>query len=237
MIRLAAEIRQDVRVQARNRLYAIGIGLALILGAVGRYVFPEEALPVVIPAFYLLFIGGSTYMFVASMILLERGEGTLEALRVTPLRLEEYIASKVMTLTVFALIESLIVLFIAFGAGPYNLAALVIGVLLMGALNTLLGIAQVARHDQVTDFLIPGAMLVMMVLQLPLFHFLGTWTGDFWYVIPTRAPLLIVESAFRPLDTAQWVYGVGYSALWLGIAAVLARRQFVRHLVMGGRGS
>jgi len=235
--RLAAEIRLDMMVQARNRLYVIGVALALVLGAVGRWVFPAAALPLAISAFYLLFIGGSTYMFVASMILFERSEGTLEAIRVSPLRLGEYLLSKVTTLSAFALLESLIVLFVAFGIGGYGIAPLVLGVLLLGAFNTLAGIAQVARHETVTDFLIPGAMMVMVVLQLPIFHLLGMWTGTLWYLIPTRAPLLIIEAAFRPLTGLEWAYAVAYSMLSLAAAAWLARRQFLLHLVMGGRDS
>jgi fluoroquinolone transport system permease protein len=235
MSRMAAAVRIDVALQARNNLYAIGIALAVVLGAVGRYVFPDEVRPIVVPSFYLLFIGGSTYMFVAAMILFERAEGTLAAIRVSPLRLDEYLASKVVTLTTFALAESLIVLLIAFGAGGFHIVPLVVGVLALGAFNTLVGIAQVARHRTVTDFLIPGAMLVMLILQLPIFHFLGMWTGPVWYLIPTRAPLLIIEGAFRPLTGPEWGYAIAYSAVWLLGAARLARSQFVRHLVMGGR--
>jgi fluoroquinolone transport system permease protein len=232
---MTAAIRLNVTLQARNNLYAIGIALALVLGAIGRYVFPYEVRPIVIPAFYLLFIGGSTYMFVAAMILFERAEGTLDAVRVSPLRLDEYLASKIVTLTTFALVESLIVLLIAFGADGFDVLPLIGGILALGAFNTLVGIAQVAGHRTVTDFLIPGAMIAMLVLQLPIFHFLGMWAGPAWYLIPTRAPLLIIEGAFRPLSGLEWGYAVGYSAMWLVVAGRLARSRFVRHVVMCGR--
>ena len=237
MTRLAAALRLDARVQRRNRLYAIGITIALVLGAAGRWVFPSAALPVVIPAFYLLFVGGSTYMFVAAMILLERGEGTLDALRVTPLRTAEYLTSKVVTLSLFSLVEGLIVLLVAFGATGYSVAPLAVGLLLMGAFLTLVGIAQVVGHEKVTDFLIPGAMVVMLVFQLPLFHFLGMWQGAIWYAIPTRASLLIIEAAFRPLSAGEWTYALAYSVLAVVAAAALARRRFVLHVLRGGRTS
>lgn len=234
MTRLAAALRLDVRLQARNNLYVIGISLALVLGVVGRFVFPRQALPVVVPAFYLLFIGGSTFMFVASMILFERAEGTLDAIRASPLRVGEYLASKVATLTTFALIESLVVLLLAGGPSGFDPIPLVLGVLALGSFNTMVGIAQVARHRTVTDFLLPGAMIVMLLLQLPIFHFLGLWPGPISYLIPTRAPLLVIEGAFRELSGAEWSYAIGYSAAWLGTAAWLAKRQFVRHLAPGG---
>lgn len=235
MTRLAAEVWLDVRLQARSRLYVIGIVLALLLGLAGRYFFPADALRVVIPAFYLLFLGGSTYAFVAAMLMLERGEGTLDAIRVTPLRIGEYIGSKVATLTAFSAVESLIILFVAGGGADVGFAVLLAGIALMGIFNTLVGIAQAARHDTVTDFLIPGALVVMTVLQLPLFHFLGTWTSPLFYLIPTRAPLVLIEAAFGPVPVWEWVYGLAYSGVAIAAAAFLARRQFIRHVVRGGR--
>jgi len=233
--RLLAQMRLDVRLQVRNRLYTIGIAMAVLLGLAGRYAFPNEALGVALPAFFLLILGGSTYMFVAAMIMLERGDRTLEAVRITPLRLGEYMTSKVVTLTAFTLVESAIIVIIAWGVRDIAVLPFVVGIVLLGAINTLLGVAQVAKHETVTDFLVPGAMIVSLVLILPLFHFLGMWTSPFWYLIPTRAPLALITAAFGPIATGEWIYGLAYSGLWLLIAFLLARRQFTRHVVLGGR--
>ncbi|MFV1988475.1 MAG: hypothetical protein ACC682_14435 [Gemmatimonadota bacterium] len=235
MSRLLAEMALDVRLQVRNRLYTIGVTVAVLLGLAGRYAFPSEALEVVLPAFFLLFLGGSTYMFVAAMIMLERGDRTLEAVRITPLRLGEYMTSKVVTLTAFTVLESAIIVIIAWGVRDIAVLPLVVGIALLGAINTLLGVAQVAKHETVTDFLVPGAMIVSLVLTLPLFHLLGMWTSPLWYLIPTRAPLALITAAFGPIATGEWIYGVAYGGLWLLIAFLLARRQFTRHVVLGGR--
>ncbi len=235
MTRLVAEMVLDVRLQVRNRLYAIGIAMAVLLGLAGRYAFPAEALPAALPAFFLLFLGGSTYMFVAAMIMLERGDRTLEAVRITPLRLDEYLTSKVVTLTTFALLESAIIVVIAYGPIDFDLPTLLVGTALLGAINTLLGVAQAAKHETVTDFLFPGAVIVSLVLTLPLFHYLGMWTNPVWYLIPSRAPLALIAAAFGPIPRWEWIYGLAYSGVWLVIGGALARRQFTRHVVLGGR--
>jgi len=233
--RLVAEMILDVRLQVRNRLYAIGIAMAVLLGLAGRYAFPAEALHAALPAFFLLFLGGSTYMFVAAMIMLERGDRTLEVVRITPLRLGEYLTSKVVTLTTFALLESAIIVLIAYGPGDFDIAALLVGTALLGAINTLLGVAQSAKHETVTDFLFPGAVIISLVLTLPLFHYLGIWTSPVWYLIPSRAPLALIAAAFGPIPRWEWIYGLVYSGMWLVIGGALARRQFTRHVVLGGR--
>ena len=71
----------------------------MLIGVAGRSFFPHDSLPIVLPVFFLLFLGGSTYIFVAGMIILERGERTLDALAVTPLGFREYLGSKVATLS------------------------------------------------------------------------------------------------------------------------------------------
>lgn len=235
MNRLLRTLGLDVRLQARNSLYHIGVGLAVVLGVAGRSLFPHEAQKVALPAFFLLFLGGSTYIFVAGMILLEKGEGTLDALKVTPLRLREYVGSKVATLSAFAMVESVIVLLIAHGPRGFNPVALLVGIGAMSLLYTLIGVAQVARYDSVTDFLIPWAMVVMTVLQLPVFPLLGIWSSPIWYAIPTQAPLLIIEAAFRPIRAWEWVYAIGYGSLAIAASYRLARSQVARHLAMGRR--
>jgi fluoroquinolone transport system permease protein len=232
MSRLAASLLLDTRLQGRNKLYHIGIALAIGLGVAGRSFFEREALGLVLPVFYLLFLGGTTYMFGASMLILERGERTLDAARVTPLRVSEYIASKVATLSAFALLESLIILFLALGATGFDLPLLIVGIVVMGVFYTLLGVAQVAPYDSVTDFLVPGAMVVMILLQLPLFHVIGVWPSPFWYIVPTLAPLVLMEGAFRPLATWEWIYALGYSALSITAAYRFARVRFAAHLGM-----
>ena len=52
-------------------------------------------------------------MFVASLVLLEKSEGTLQALRAAPLPTRTYLLSKVVSLTTFAIIESLVTYIVA----------------------------------------------------------------------------------------------------------------------------
>jgi hypothetical protein len=43
-----------------------------------------------------------------------------------------------------------------------------------------------------------------------------------------------MKGAFTELVLWQWVYGVGYSVLAIGVAAFVARRRFERHIVAKG---
>ncbi len=228
---LAATLRLDVRIQARSKLYTIGVCVAVLLGLLGRFVV-EASVGKVLATFYLLGIGSTTYVFGASLVLLEKGQGTLQALRVTPLSSTAYITSKVVTLTSFAVIESAIVYVVGFFGAPLNLPVLIVGVLCLGMIYTLVGMGQVAPHDSIFSFLIPGAMIVGTVLQLPLFYVLEIGPSLIWYVIPTQGPLLLMLAASESLEVWQWTYAIVMSVAAIVGAAGWARRRFRRFIAL-----
>lgn len=230
MKRLAAAAGLDVRLQARSRLYSIGVVVALVFGIGARVYLPAELVGRALPAFYLLALGGTTYMFGASLLLMERSEGTLQALRVSPLRTREYLAAKLLTLTGFAAVEAAIVFAVAARGAAVAPLPLVAGVLALGAGYTLLGLGQVASHDSVTAFLFPGALVVAGALQLPFLFVLGVGPDPLWYAIPSQGPLLLMLGAFEPLEPWQWVYAVTVSAGGVAAAWAFARARFRTHV-------
>lgn len=231
MSRLIATLKLDVQVQARSQLYAIGVAVAVAFGLVGRYGIPEAHIGRGLVAFYVIGLGGTTFMYGASMLLLERGERTLEALQVSMIRARDYVASKALTLTAFAMFESAIVFAIASRGVPAAVGWLILGSAILGVFYTLCGVGLAAGYDSVTGFLFPMGALVGMVLQLSFLSLLGVGPWWLWYAIPTQAPLLILQAAFEPISGWQWAYAVAMSTAMLVGAWVfcLARfRTFVR---------
>lgn len=230
---LGAAIRLDVRLQARSKLYAIGVGAAVALGLLVRALIPPEHMGRGLAGFYLLAMGGTTFMFGASMVLLERSERTLEALRVTPLRPQTYLLAKAITLTAFALVEGAIVFAIAVQGAPFHPGWLLLGALVLGVLYTLVGLGLVAAYDAVTTFLLPAGVAASIALQLPALSLIGLGPDWLYCPIPSYAPLLLLRGAFEPLPTWQWVYALATSALCLPAAAWWCRRRFAVHLGLG----
>lgn len=231
MRRLASTVLLDIRVQSRNKLYAIGIGVALVVGVSMGRIFGHETIRTILPALFLGSLGGTTYMFVAGMVLFEKSERTNHALSVTPLRRREYVISKTITLTAFATVESAILLVMAFGLRGFNAGVLAAGIVSMGAVYTLFGLAQVARHHSVTDFLVPGAILINGILQLPVVHILNVFPSPFWYLIPTQAQALMMKGALQPIARWEWVYAVSYTLLILPVAYVVAQRRIAKYVL------
>jgi len=230
MSRVLSTMKLDVQLQQRNQLYVIGIFVAVLLGGLVRVLFPVEYVGRALAAFYLLGLGGTTFMFGASMLLLEKGEGTLSALRTTMLRTSDYVLSKAVTLTGFALVESAIVYAIASRGVETQLVWLVCGALVLGVFYTLVGLGLAAAHDAVTSFLLPSGTLVSMVLQLPVLSLVGVGPDWLWYLVPTRAPLLLLQGAFEPLTAAQGAYAAVVSLAMIAAAWAFCLHRFRTHV-------
>lgn len=236
--RLFSTIKLDVLVQWRQRLYIIGVGLAVLIGLGFRQMADAEALKTLLPVMFLLAVGGTTFIYIAGLIVFERAEHTLDAMFVSPLRLAEYLASKLISLTLLVLVEGTTLVLLAGGVeGAYapviNWLMILGGTALMGAMLTLFGVILVVRFDTITDFLIP-ALLVAAPLQIPALYFAGLSDSPLWLVIPTSAPTMLIWGAWNGLEAWQLLYGIGYSLLVIAVAYVWASRAFTRHVIEKG---
>jgi len=227
---LFSSLKLDVRLQARSKLYAIGVVVAILLGLTGRLLFDPAYAGRVLSAFYVLGLGGTTYMFGASLMLLEKSEGTLQALRTTPLTSSTYIASKAITLTSFAILESVIVYAVSFFGVGMSPAPVLFGLVCLGLFYTFVGMGQVASHSSVTAFLFPNAVITGLILQLPALYLLDVGPPWLWHLIPTMGPLLLMLGAFEPIEPWQWAYAVGVSLLSVGVAGAWAKRRFSTYI-------
>lgn len=237
MNRLFTAIRTDVTVQVRNKLYTIGIVVALIVAVPIALLAEPAQLASVIPALMIIVTGGTTLLYVAGMIIFEKDEGTIHAVIVSPLRSSEYLWSKIITLTFLGTLESLIMI----GGGMVimgfsepvtwpNIPLLLAGIIAIGVIYTLIGIVLVVRYDKITEFLIPMAAYAVL-LQVPFLYFWGVIEHEALLLIPTSAPTMLMRGAFVALPAWEWAYGVGYTVVLIGGLVVWAHRAFNHHII------
>jgi fluoroquinolone transport system permease protein len=173
----------------------------------------------------------TTFYFVGGLILLEKGEGTLEAQVVTPSRSWEYVASKVGTLTLLGVVENIVIVMLIAGFG-FNLLPLAVSLILTAMLYCLAGIIAVVRYASINEYLMPSVLYTSRLLA-PLLPYLMQWDAWLLYLHPLQATLLLAQAAFQPLAHWQVVYGVLYAALWIGLLAHFSRRAFRRFIIAG----
>ena len=163
MSRLVATLRLDTKLQARNKVYMIIIVFALAVAFAMRSVFTPEQLHFFMPLVTLMGVNLTTVFLVGVLLMLERGEGTLDVVLVSPLRPAEYLASKLITLTGLALVESAIIVDVGYGA-DFASGWLLLAVFLRAGLGVALGVIVGVRYRSFTRFLIP-AIATSMVLD------------------------------------------------------------------------
>jgi hypothetical protein len=102
-------LRWDVVLQARNGFYWASAFVVLVIGglllAVPEAVRSNQA--ALVPAIVAINLQITTFFFVAGLMLLERDEGTLTALAVSPWSAGGYLATRTVSLTALAAVETI----------------------------------------------------------------------------------------------------------------------------------
>lgn len=225
MSRLGATLACDLRLQWRNGFYAASAFVVAGSLALLRWL-PDAALDRLLPAVILANVLTNSFYFVAGLLLLENGEGTRAVQAVSPLRTDEYLASKVLTLGVLSVLESLLLVALSRGLGA-SLASLVAGLFLASVLLTLFGVACVAGHRSLNEFMMPS-VLYSVVLGLPLVGWFGV--GASWLFVwqPLAGPLALMGAATAPLSGAALLQAWVWTALWVAAAWLWGRRALRR---------
>ena len=117
MKRLVSVFRWDVTLQYRYKFVAVSVGMVLFWGSLFSLIpgIGRVDAGVVVPAFFVINLYVTTFYFISGLVLFEKSEGVLTMLAATPLRDVEYLLSKVVSLTLLALVESLLIVVAVLG--------------------------------------------------------------------------------------------------------------------------
>ena len=226
--RLGATMITDVRLQYRNGFYyAVVFVVAVVALIISR--LPRVDLGWLLPALVLGNLPINTFYFIAGLVLLEKAEGTLDAQVVTPLRTAEYLTSKAATLTAVSVIENVVLagLLTRFN---FQMLPMVAGITLASVLCCLIGFALIARYDSINEYIFPS-VFYNALLVLPVVDYLDVWRSPLFYLHPLQGSLLLMRAAFEPIPNWQWIYGAGYSLVWIAVAWLFCRWAFNRFLL------
>ena len=231
MSRLTSTMRWDVQLQIRNGFYYAAAFVALIIIILlSQFNVPASTLAMLFPLFIFQNILINNFYFIAGLVLLEKGEGTLEGLVVTPLRKSEYLVSKLVTLAMLSLLETAVVVLIVYGFNA-NLIWLAAGTILLSLIYGLAGFSFVVRYDSINTFILPSVPFTAL-FSLPLLHYLGVWSSPLMYLHPLQAPLLLLKGAFQPIAAWEVIYGVVYSAVTIALAYAWSQRAFYKFVIL-----
>ncbi|GAB2733727.1 multidrug ABC transporter permease [Salinifilum aidingensis] len=228
--RFGTALRLELRLQYRYRFLHAGVFSGLLWLAI-LLPMPRDLRSLAEPYVILGDLSIVGFFFIAGAVFFEKGERTVHALVVTPLRFSEYLASKVVLLTALSTVLALVVATVAHGPG-YHPAPLVAGAVLGTVIMLLVSFASSMPFASVSDWYLPS-MLPLALCTLPIFPYSGVWQSWWFALIPTYGPLHLLGAAFDQVALPPGV--VAYALLYPVVcAAVLwwfAGRLFTRCVV------
>jgi fluoroquinolone transport system permease protein len=177
-------------------------------------------------------------MFVGALVLFEKSENVLQALVITPMKTDDYLLSKILSLTLLSTISATLfmILMIIFNDVSFNLFYLVAGILLTSVMLILLGFIIVSRVSNINGYLL-GMMIGFIGLTFPpLLQLFGLVENPIFYLWPTQASFLLFDGVFQAaaLNTWEIFYGIGYQLVWIVLFYMFAKRAFYKHIVVKG---
>lgn len=228
-MRLAAAFRYDLKLQFRHGFYYAYLVVCLI------YVVIIRNLPAGIqkPALTLVLLTDPSvlgFFFIGGIVLLEKGQNTLEGLFITPIRMQEYLWSKVLSLTVLALFSSYLIVIASVGFS-FNPLPLLLGVTLTSVLFVFLGFTLVSITKTINGYLLTSP-LYAVIAMLPVIDYLGILQSPWFYLIPTKSSLVLMDSAFRPYPAGELLLSMVLLAGSIWLSYLWASKWFYRYIVL-----
>lgn len=229
-MRVLNALRADMRFQFKQGFYLVYIVItAMYMLIIGR--LPQKIADIAVPLVVFSDPSVVGFFFIGGIIMLEKVQGVLQYIAVTPLRPVEYLLAKVISLSVLAEAAGLAITAVTY-RGSVNWLLLAAGILLTSVSFTLCGFAAAADCDTVNRYFIK-MIPYMLFMVLPCFSAAGfpySWLLD---IFPGAAGLKLVLGAFNGIGAAGAVLYTIYLTLFdilvfFKIAGALSR--------MGGGG-
>ena len=177
-------------------------------------------------------------MFVGALVLFEKSENVLQALVITPMKTDDYLLSKITSLTILSIISAsiFIALLNIFSGIDFYILFLVLGIILTSVMLILLGFILVSRVNSINEYLVAMIIAFLGLVFAPMLHLSGLYENVIFYLWPTQASFILFTGVFNVASLELWetAYGIGYQVFWIGILYFLARKAFHKHIVLKG---
>ena len=231
-MRILGAINTDVRFQIKQGFYLIYILLTLLymvlLGAL-----PNDYMNYIIPA--LVFTDPTIvgFFFIGGIIMLEKEQGVLEYIFVTPLRIWEYVLSKVISLSILAVIAGVGITLASNYSSYLNVGLLGIGIFLTSVFFVLIGILASIGCRSLNNYIVRMVPIIILLI-LPCISIIGFRYSFIFNVIPSVIGLRLIIASFNKYSLAYIVVHMVSLMLLNFFLFKFAVRRFANNILKGG---
>ncbi len=230
--RLIGTVFWDLRLQVKYQILTVAAVVTILYTMIFKLLVRDEFDEILVLLIFTdpVMLG---FIFIGALVLFEKGSHTLDALVVTPLRISEYLFSKVISLGLIATVCALVIAIAGHGL-RFNYFLFIYGVFITSAIVTLLGFAGVSRMRNFNQYFIIIPQF-LAPLALPLLNFFQLTDSWLLYILPTQATLNLLWASFHPISTSDMVYSLIYLPVWLLLSYNYAAYSFRRHIMVSSK--
>jgi fluoroquinolone transport system permease protein len=201
-MRLLHAVWADIRFQFKQGFYLVYV-LITVMYLIILSFLSEDILSVGLPLVVFSDPSVLGLFFIGGIILLEKMQGILSVLVVSPLRTIEYILSKVISLAFVSVLAAFAITGFS-NYGSVNWLLVFLSTVLTSAIFTLCGIMITAGCNTVNQYMIKTGPY-MLLLVLPCFSLIGFPYSDLFTIIPSVAALRLMLGAYTGIPLFEAV--------------------------------
>jgi len=199
-------LKTDLKFQYKQGFHGIYIGITLLYILILTLI-PREWLPMVVPLLVFTDPSALGLFFIGGVAMLEKEQGIMDYIEVTPITFTEYVLSKVLTLSALATVVALIITIGAQMETTVNYWYLCMGVFFTSVFFIYVGLWIVIRCRNLNHYLM-RMIPYLLVLGLPCVSILGFSYSWLLWIFPSVAGFNLIYGAFH-------AYPMGLMNGWL----------------------
>jgi fluoroquinolone transport system permease protein len=222
-MRIMLQMRTDIAFQIRHGFYLAYLIISVIYIAFLAFIPSswEETAAVLLIFSDCSFLGS---FFVGGIILLEKDQGMVQQLLISPLRISEYILGKAFSLSCLATVASSVILFASFGASLYYTPILV-AVFGCSLLASFLGMMIAIKVKSVNQYLLVTPLFVP-IFFLPLANYFSLPAPTFLEWTPGYSTLQLITNGFHSITYGAFHLFILFS--WVLLFFFMTNAQYER---------
>ncbi len=200
-MRICQLIKMDIAFQFRHGFYYAYLFVTVLFSLIIIFLpLPFKQLTALF--FILTDTSVLGFFFIGGVLLLEKSQGLLNNTAVTPLRLTEYIFSKIISFLLLSLVSSLIIQSSTLQV-PGNIVLFFFTIIFSGLLYTLFGLVLGSLAKSINQYF--ALSLCFVVLLIPSATYFLQWTPhEIFTLFPLTAIFLLIKSGIYATPISLW---------------------------------
>jgi fluoroquinolone transport system permease protein len=219
-------LKYDIDIQWRSGYWSVysimGFLYILILLNIPISIRDEAAIAIIFMDTSVLGL-----IFVGALVLFEKQQGVLQSMSVTPLKLNTYICSKVLSLTLLSLVISSLIWIIPLRT-LQGYGYILSGVALSSVVFTIFGLGFTSGVTSFNQYL-ARIFMGSLIFSLPVFPFILFPEMSWLIIFPTNAALDLFLQTLNGTFSIIQIIDILFLVIWTFIMMIFARKQFKKN--------